>query len=281
MPAEGWLSVVDGVVVLRARPPAHLGLEIAFEAAALMTHARPSPALLDWLSSIDPAAVDVRPRRVACLPRARRAGQRPLVEVPRHARCLGDGRSRSCRKPCATGPQTRSSSIRLRPTDGRRSSGCGPSTRRTPSPPELQQLAHPEWLFLAALIADAVGDRPDGVAVARRLVGRLELGAAAEQQFALLVEDRDLLLAAIRQPDGWGEASVLALASHLDTPERARALFILSGVRTDGLDTLGVRPASRAARARARSARTPGSHRSRREEPGRPPPGTSVTRRRR
>ena len=91
-------------------------------------------------------------------------------------------------------------------------------------------------MFLAALIADAVGDRPDGVAVARRLVGRLELGAAAEQQVALLVEDRDLLLAAIRQPDGLGEASVLAVASHLDTPERARALFILSGVRTDGLE---------------------------------------------
>ncbi|HEX2384407.1 MAG TPA: cation:proton antiporter [Acidimicrobiales bacterium] len=234
MPAEGWLSVVDGVVVLRARPPAHLGLEIAFEAAARMTHARPSPALLDWLSSIDPRQLTfgraASPAFLALVERGNARSWRFLdtlgvleTAVPELSQALRDRAADPFElDPAATHRWT--TIERLRAIDDAH-----------PLAPDLQQLAHPEWLFLAALLADAVGDRPDGVAVARRLVGRLELGAAAEQQIALLVEDRDLFLAAIRQPDGLGEASVLALASHLDTPERARALYILSCVRTDGL----------------------------------------------
>jgi UTP:GlnB (protein PII) uridylyltransferase len=44
------------------------------------------------------------------------------------------------------------------------------------------------------------------------------------------------MLAAARQPDGLSEESVLAIASHLDSPERARALFALSIASAQGFE---------------------------------------------
>ena len=93
---------------------------------------------------------------------------------------------------------------------------------------EHPRLAHPEWLVLAALILDAAGDDTSPVDVARRLVHRLDLGAAAEQEIALLVGDSELLRAAASRIDGLEEERVLQIASHLDTAERARALYVLS-----------------------------------------------------
>jgi UTP:GlnB (protein PII) uridylyltransferase len=92
---------------------------------------------------------------------------------------------------------------------------------------EHQLLERPELLLLAALIADAAGD--EGVVpTARRLVKRLDLGAAAEQEVALLVGETGLLRAAAARVDGLAEASVVQLAAHLGTPERARALYLLT-----------------------------------------------------
>jgi [protein-PII] uridylyltransferase len=101
---------------------------------------------------------------------------------------------------------------------------------------ELHELTHPEWVLLAALLLDVLEDRPDKVAIARRVVARLDLGAAAEQEVALLVGDSDLLWSVSRQPDGSSEESVLAVASHLDTPEQARALYLLSMARNRGVE---------------------------------------------
>ena len=90
------------------------------------------------------------------------------------------------------------------------------------------RLEHPEWLLLAALILDTAGEDAEPVAVARRLVQRLDLGAAAEQEIALLVGDSGLLRAAAGRVDGMSEESVLQLAVHLEPAERTRALYILS-----------------------------------------------------
>src|SRR5262249_56096773 len=67
---------------------------------------------------------------------------------------------------------------------------------------EYGLLQHPEWLLLAALILDAAGEDASPVDVARRLVKRLDLGAAAEQESALLAGDSGLLRAAARRVDG-------------------------------------------------------------------------------
>ena len=93
---------------------------------------------------------------------------------------------------------------------------------------ELQRLEHPEWLLLAALILDTAGEDSEPVALARRLVQRLDLGAAAEQEIALLVGDSGLLRAAAGRVEGLDEESVLQLASHLERAERARALYLMS-----------------------------------------------------
>ena len=93
---------------------------------------------------------------------------------------------------------------------------------------EYARLQHPEWLLLAALILDTAGEDAEPVDLARRLAGRLDLGAAAEQEIALLVGDSSLLRAAAQRVDGFDEERVFALATHLDRPERARALYLLT-----------------------------------------------------
>jgi [protein-PII] uridylyltransferase len=93
---------------------------------------------------------------------------------------------------------------------------------------EYRKLEHAEWLLLAALILDAAGEDASPIDVARRLVKRLDLGAAAEQEIALLVGDSGLLRAAARRVDGLEEERVFALATHLDRPERVRALYVLT-----------------------------------------------------
>ena len=93
---------------------------------------------------------------------------------------------------------------------------------------EYARLQHPEWLLLAALILDTAGEDASPVDLARRLAGRLDLGAAAEQEIALLVGNSSLLRAAAQRVDGFDEERVFALATHLDRPERARALYLLT-----------------------------------------------------
>jgi [protein-PII] uridylyltransferase len=66
------------------------------------------------------------------------------------------------------------------------------------------------------------------VSLARALVRRLDLGAAAEEEIALLVGDAGLLRGAAARVDGLEEERVVQLATHLDTPERARALYLLT-----------------------------------------------------
>ena len=66
------------------------------------------------------------------------------------------------------------------------------------------------------------------VALARRVTQRLDLGAAAEQELALLVGDSGLLRARGRKFDGLEESRVYPIAIHLEQPERARALYLLT-----------------------------------------------------
>src|SRR6185503_14189859 len=63
------------------------------------------------------------------------------------------------------------------------------------------------------------------------LVGRLDLGDAAEQEIALLVGDCDLLSSAAARADGLTEERVVQIASHLDKPETTRALYLLTLAR--------------------------------------------------
>ena len=88
--------------------------------------------------------------------------------------------------------------------------------------------------MLAALILDTAGEDASPVQVARRIAHRFDLGAAAEQEIALLVGDSGLYRAAARKLDALQEERVYPIAAHLEVPERARALYLL----TLGLDDL-------------------------------------------
>jgi Kef-type K+ transport system membrane component KefB len=228
-PPEGWLRVHDHVVELAATPPQPVALEIGIEAARLLAdHERPGPALLEYLGSL---------------------GETPLRWSERATRELFDvlrlGNARSWRFLEVTGVLERAlpelaEAVRRRHDDPflldvtsalrfslvesiRDVVETDERARR-----EHAQLAHPEWLLLAALILDTAGEDSAPVELARRLVKRLDLGANAEQEVALLAGDSGLLRAAIRRLDALDEERVFALATHLDRPERARALYLLS-----------------------------------------------------
>jgi len=236
MPAGGWLQVVDGEVRLAATPPSHLALPVALDAALPLRSAQPSAELLDWLSRV--AIPNVQWDR-----RSRDA----LLEV------VQKGNSRSWRflettgmldhvlPELATTLRTRQADpFQLDPMSTHRWTVIEELRRITESDPELAieygKLAHPEWLLLAALLSEGLADHESPVATTRRIVRRLDLGARAEQEIAGLIEDGDSMWSAALRADGLSEHSVIQLASHLDTPERARALFLLSLARRGDVD---------------------------------------------
>lgn len=231
MPAGGWLRVADGEVQLSSIPPTSLALSVALDAAVLVGSAQPSAGLLDWLSEV----------------------QKPITQWDRRSnqsllRVVQRGNARSWRFLETVGvldqvlPEL-AATIRTRLADPFQLDPMNThrwalveelrSAIESQSDPsvEYKKLAHPEWLLLAALLVEGLETNESPVATARRIVRRLDLGARAEQEIAGLIDDRDLLWAAATRSDGLSEESVLQLASHLDTPERARALWLLSVAR--------------------------------------------------
>jgi Kef-type K+ transport system membrane component KefB len=235
-PPGGWLTVADGEVLLRSTPPGHLALPLALDAALLLKSAQPSAELLDWLSSVDQRSVQWD-----------RRSREALLKV------IQDGNARSWRFLETTGvldhvlPELaailrarQADPFQLDPMNTHRWTVIEELRRIAQSDPalaaEFGKLAHSEWLFLAALLSEGLEDSETPVATSRRVVRRLDLGARAEQQIAGLIDDDELLWSAARRGDGLSEQSVLQLASHLDTPERARALFILTLARRGNVD---------------------------------------------
>ncbi|MGH9155294.1 MAG: cation:proton antiporter [Acidimicrobiales bacterium] len=235
MPEGGWLRIDHGVIVLEGRPGPHLALDLALEAAVLAIDARPGTALLDWLTSVSEAPLRWDSKATGLL-----------------FRVLTEGNSRSWRLLEATGVldralpemaetfrRRRSDPFELDPVGLMRWSLVERINELVAEggEPEAQyrQMEHPEWLRLAALILEAAGDGESPVEAARRLVKRLDLGASAEQEIALLVGESELLRATARRPDALTKEAVLPVALHLDRAERARALYLLS-LALGGLD---------------------------------------------
>jgi Kef-type K+ transport system membrane component KefB len=228
MPSGGWLRV-DGEVDLVGDPPARVGLAIGLEAALAIAHgAAPGTRLLDWLGALpnEPTQWD-------------RAATDQLFEVLLHGndrawrfleasgvleRALpelaGEVRRRRADPHLLDSSQVLRFELVERLRDVARDDARAGLVQR--------ELEHPEWLLLAALILDTAGEDSEPVALARRLVHRLDLGAAAEQEIAMLVGNPGLLRATVGRFDGLDEESVLKVATHVETPERARALFLMS-----------------------------------------------------
>jgi hypothetical protein len=228
-PAGGWLQVRNGAIELVGDPPERMALPIALQAALAVVDRPAGPRVLDWLA-----------RQPDTVFRWDRATGDALQSV------LESGNARSWRFLESTATLERalpelSAAIRRRQADPfvldpaqvleyelvDRLRALSSDDRAAAA--VLHELDHPERLFLAALILDTAGvDEP--VAMARRIVQRLDLGAAAEEEVALLVGQPSLMRAAAARFDGLEEDQVFRLAGAVDRPERANALYLLSVV---------------------------------------------------
>lgn len=232
-PDEGWLAVEQGRIELTATPAPHLALPVALDVAALAAEHRPGDSVLDWFRALGrhgrmrsrSASWDkATTRRFFALLRSGNGRSWRFLEATGVLEAalpeLADAAERRRRDPTRLDP---GGTLRWDLVDALDRQASGPSTAE-----EWRRLDHEEWLVLAGLILDVTGGEPGAVATARQLVKRLDLGAAAEQEIALLVGERGLLRAAAGRPDGFTENAVLQLAAHLQRPERARALLLLS-----------------------------------------------------
>jgi Kef-type K+ transport system membrane component KefB/predicted amino acid-binding ACT domain protein len=231
-PPGGWFEIRDGTFDLAGDPPNHLVLHLALQAALLAAERRPGPRVLDWLASVPSGPLPWDRAATGELFALLRGGsvrtwrfleatgvlERALPELAEAARARRD----DAFELDPTHPWRWQLVDRLRELP----------TRDEVAANELAELVHPQWLLLAALVLETAGDSPAPVVSARRLVGRLDLGAAAEEEIALLVGGSGLLRAAIRR---WTatEHIVLQIAAHLDRPERARALYLLTLAQDD------------------------------------------------
>ena len=227
MPPGGWLTT-NGEVGLADEPPDEDALVVALDAARVVAQAPPSAALLDWLGQVDLTVATWDARATS-----------------RFLALLREGSIRSWRFLEASGVLERSMPELAQAVRERRADPflLDPShvlrfelverlrelvTDDPRAAAAFERLRHPEQPTLAALVLSAAGEGSDATALARTLADRLRIGAVAEEELADLVVDHALLRAAAQRIEGLDEEPVLQLASHLATPERARALYLLS-----------------------------------------------------
>lgn len=234
-PTGGWLRVERDEVDLAGRPPDELAVPLGLDSAIALARRRPTAALLDWLAdaNADGAVVPLGERLTA-----------KLLDV------VEFGNARSWRFLETSGVLGRilpevDEALRVRdrdpfsldPLQSHRFVALERRRRLNPDDPlalELDQVEHGDRLLLAAFLVEAFEAAPDPIDGARRALARMAVSEADRQSVLALVADQDLLWSASHQPGALAEEAVLQLAAHLDTPEQARHLYLLSALRADG-----------------------------------------------
>jgi Kef-type K+ transport system membrane component KefB len=226
-PPGGWLRVGQEVE-LAGVPPDDDALVVALDAARLVGQAGPSSELLDWLGQADLGATTWDARATArVLALLREGGVRSwrFLEasevLERSLPELAEAVRRRRADPFVLDP---AHVLRFDLVDALRDAVADDPRAAA----AFERLRHPEQPMLAALVLAAAGDGGDPEHLARRLADRLRLGTVAEAELVDLVADRALLRAAANRLEGLDEEPVLQLTSHLATPERVRALYLLS-----------------------------------------------------
>jgi Kef-type K+ transport system membrane component KefB len=236
VPEGGWLEVSGDEVRLSATPPDAAALPVALAAAVAVGRNRPGGDLLDWLAGLPdtPLAWDAATRNqlLDVVERGNARGWRFLETtgvLDRSLPELAEALRRRHAEPFTIDPLQAyrfPAMERLRRLDA-----------DDPLALEIRALDDVDRLFLAALLADAFDEMADAVARSRSVLDRIGVDPDDRAEVVAAVADRDLLWSAARQPGALGEEKVLQLATHLETPERARLLYTLSALRSDGHET--------------------------------------------
>lgn len=225
MPASGWLWVDDGVVDLAAHPPAELQTVLALDAALVVsTGARPGPRLLDWLGQGGPTPWDREStqRLVEVLTRGNDRGWRFLDTSGVLIRALPEVAAaveRWHRDPELSDP---TQVVRFDTVDTLQRLIRNDRAAAAVA----ERLADRDRVVLAALVADLTGEHPP-VQLVAALASRLDLESDDRDALIALTADRELMRGVAERPQGLGEASVLALATHLGEADRVRGLYLL------------------------------------------------------
>jgi Kef-type K+ transport system membrane component KefB len=241
-PPGGWLRVEGGEVGLAARPPRSQALALALEAAVRVGRNRPAAELLDWMSAAWAPDDSTVPAGDAWAP----------ADVERLLDVIERGNARSWRfldtvgvldrmlPELAAGLRARESdTFAVDPIDHHRFVALERFRLIDAGDPvavEADRLAHADRLLLGMLLADGLDLHRQPGRAAARTAAALGLDAPAQADIAALVDDRELLWAAAHRPGGLGETAVVPLATHLATPERARALHVLTVLRNAGAE---------------------------------------------
>jgi len=228
-PEGGWLARRAGIVELVGDPPDWQALHVVLDASRLLRGGtRPGPRLARWLAALhtvplrwDDAATE---RLFAVLMDGDARSWRVLEATGVLARALPELAVALTRRRATPRRFEPDQVLRWETTERLRMLVTTDPTAQA----EWELLAHPEWVMLAALVLDMAGDEPSRVPAARRLVLRLDLGAEAEQEIALIVDSPDLLRGVATRPDGLAEDPIVQTATHLHRPERARSLFLVT-----------------------------------------------------
>ncbi|MBA2609758.1 MAG: cation:proton antiporter [Actinobacteria bacterium] len=232
-PSGGWLRITREAVDLAARPPAIEAVRIALVAAVAVAHREPGPRLTEWLRAVPEGAkrwrVDLMDELLDVIERGNGRSWRfldvsavlegvsaSLAGAITHR--LDDARSID-----PLGRYRFESVERLRRLDG-----------DDPIAVEAQHLLDPRPLILALLLVDALDAEYDAASVADAVGRELSLPDDICGGVTALVADADLLWAASMRPAAFESEAVLSLASHLRSPERARALYVLTRLHHDG-----------------------------------------------
>jgi len=232
-PNGGWLRVERDEVDLAGRPPDALAVPLGLDAAMALARRRPTQALFDWLSDAAPASVrwdDHLTAKLLDIIEFGNARSWRFLEtsgvLERGLPEIAEALQRRARDPFS-----------LDPLQGHRFMALERRRQLYEDDPlalEMRKLEHPDHLLLAAFLVEALEEVPDPTATARATLTRLALADTDRQTVLRLVADRDLLWSASHQPGALTEEPVLQLAAHLDSPEVARQLYLLSALRAEG-----------------------------------------------
>jgi UTP:GlnB (protein PII) uridylyltransferase len=228
-PQGGWLHRTAEEVELAAEPPEILAPQIGLEASIECAKARPGPRLLQWLSSVRLDQVDWNPElRDGFFALLRDGNERSwrFLEVtglnsallPALERALQERR----RNPFELDPAGALRWAILADLNASITQGSDPALR------VWERLEAKDVVRLAALARDAFDGQKNPAKLARRLAESVGLSDEEQELVAFLVAERHLLPAASARLPIRTEESVIELAVHLATRERADALYVLA-----------------------------------------------------